>query len=287
MISRYTRHLGALILGMALVSGIANAQVQAPRPVPPQQPPVAAVITSDARQVRQQLYGMLQQYPPSVRQVLQLDPSLMTNANYMGLYPGLAAFIGQHPEIAHNPTFFIGSPEYDYQGQDSFGRNLANIFEPLAVASVFIVLICVLGWIIRGIMNHRRWLRMSKLQTETQNKLFDRFGSNEEMLSFIQTSAGKRFLESASMPMEIGPRAVSAPVGRMLWSIQIGIVMLVSGGGLEVVSYRMTDADAVTGFQVAAVVVISLGVGFILSALGSYVLSRRLGLFDPASTPSS
>ena len=128
---------------------------------------------------------------------------------------------------------------------------------------------------------------MSKLQTDTQTKLLERFGSNEELLTFIQTSAGKRFLESASMPAEIGPRAVNAPLGRMLWSVQLGIVMLVTGAGMEMVGYRLTDPDAVTGFQVAGVLVISLGTGFILSAVVSYILSRRLGLFDPASSPSS
>jgi hypothetical protein len=157
----------------------------------------------------------------------------------------------------------------------------------MAVASVFIVLISVLGWIIRSIMNHRRWLRVSKLQTDMQNKLLERFTSNEEMLAFIQTSAGQRFLESASMAAESGPRVLSAPVGRMLWSIQLGIVILVAGLGLEIVSYKLSNyEDVVTGFQVMGGIIIALGIGFILSAFGAFLLSRRLGLTDPSPTPS-
>ena len=262
-----------------LLRNLAQAQAQ-----------VAQGLNADAGQIRNQLMGIFQQYPPSVREVLQLDPVLMSNANYLALYPKLAAFLSQHPEVAHNPVFFIGLPE-NYEprsrNEESVGRSISYIIEPLALASVVIVLFSILGWIIKGIMNHRRWLRVSKLQTDMQNKLLERFTSNEEMLAFIQTSAGQRFLESASVATEPGPRTLSAPVGRILWSIQLGIVILVAGVGLEMVSYKLSNyADAVTGFQVTGGIVIALGLGFILSALGSFMLSRRLGLMDPSPTPS-
>src|SRR6185369_2042648 len=262
-----------------LLRNLAQAQAQ-----------VAQGLNADAGQIRNQLMGIFQQYPPSVREVLQLDPVLMSNANYLALYPKLAAFLSQHPEVAHNPVFFLGLPEkYDNNNyrDDSFGRNMERIIDPLMVATVIISLFAILSWIIRAIMNHRRWLRVSKLQTDMQNKLLERFTSNEEMLAFFQTSAGQRFLESASVSAETGPRILSAPVGRMLWSIQLGIVILVAGAGLEIVSYKLSEhADAVTAFQVAGGIVIALGLGFILSALGSFVLSRRLGLMDPSPTPS-
>jgi len=251
----------------------------------------APLLNGDAREVRNQLNGLLQQYPPSLRQVFQLDPTLLSNANYLSLYPSLAAFVAQHPEVPHNPAYFVGirnsNNEYD-SGMESWGRSVERITTPMIVSAVIIALMWILGWIIRAIINHRRWLRVSKLQTDMQNKLLERFTSNEEMLAFIQTSAGQRFLEAASVVAEPGPRALSAPVGRMLWSIQLGIVILVAGAGLEIVSYQLSSyADAVTGFQVAGGIVIALGVGFILSALGSFLLSRRLGLLEPAPTPST
>ena len=62
---------------------------------------------------------------------------------------------------------------------------------------------------------------------------------------------------------------------------------LVMGGGMYLVSQQLTNyEDAVTGFQVTGGLAIALGVGFILSALGSYVLSRRLGLMDSAPAPT-
>jgi len=291
--------LWGLVLMAALTGSAGVAGAQDPEAVTKQellrnlaqaQAQVAQGLNADAGQIRNQLMGIFQQYPPSVREVLQLDPVLMSNANYLALYPKLAAFLSQHPEVAHNPVFFIGLPE-NYEprsrNEESVGRSISYIIEPLALASVVIVLFSILGWIIKGIMNHRRWLRVSKLQTDMQNKLLERFTSNEEMLAFIQTSAGQRFLESASVATEPGPRTLSAPVGRILWSIQLGIVILVAGVGLEMVSYKLSNyADAVTGFQVTGGIVIALGLGFILSALGSFMLSRRLGLMDPSPTPS-
>jgi hypothetical protein len=299
MILRYSVQLGlgALFLFAALTTsaGIATAQ---PQGTPTKQElsrtqaqaQVTPGLNADARQVRDQLNDLFQQYPPSLRMVLQLDPTLLSNANYVALYPSLATFLSQHPEIAHNPAYFVGirsGLNDNIRVQDNLSFRLGQIVEPMAVASVFIVLIGVLGWIIRAIMNHRRWLRVSKLQTDMQNKLLERFTSNEEMLAFIQTSAGQRFLESASLAAEQGPRALSAPVGRMLWSIQLGIVILVAGVGLEIVSYKLSNyEDVIAGFQVAGGIVIALGIGFILSALGSFMLSRRLGLMDAPPTPS-
>ena len=293
MILRYSRQLGwgALVLSAALTISPLTASAQE-REIPAPQNllknPAAQNFSSDAREIREQLMGIFQQYPPSVREVLQMDPVLMSNANYLALYPKLAAFLVQHPEIAHNPTYFLGMPEkFRYNsGEESFGQSMERIIDPIAVAAVIISLVAILGWIIKGIISHRRWLRVSKLQVDMQNKLLERFTSNEEMLAFTQTAAGQRFLESASVIAEPGPRVLSAPVGRMLWSIQLGIVILVAGVGLQIVSYRLSEyADAITGFQVAGGIVIALGIGFILSSIGSYLLSRRLGLMDPSPTP--
>jgi len=297
MILRYSRQLGlgALVLLAALTVSAHTAGAQG-RGGPPSQENLnnllqneaAQSLNSDARAVRAQLMGIFQQYPPSVRQVLQIDPVLLSKPNYLALYPKLAAFVTQHPEIVHNPVFFLGTPEFygNNFGEESFGRSMERIITPIMVSGVIISLVAILGWIIKGIINHRRWLRVSKLQTEMQHKLLERFNSNEELLAFTQTAAGQRFLESASVPAESGPRVLSAPVGRMLWSIQLGIVILVAGVGLQMVSYRLSDyQDAVIGFQVTAGIVIALGIGFILSAIGSYLLSKRLGLMDPAPAP--
>ncbi len=214
--SKCLQVISVSILTAGLACGIANAQVTGGRGpaiirggggggrggpgIPPQG------YDSDARGVRAQMRQMLTQYPPSLFRVLQLDPTLLTNETYLSPYPALASYFAQHPEIAHNPTYFLGTAdEYQYN-ERTIAQGIARAMEPLAFASVVIILIIIIAWIIRGIMSHRRWLRVSKLQTDMQNKLLERFSSNEEMLAFIQTPAGKKFLESASIPAEVGPR---------------------------------------------------------------------------------
>src|SRR5262245_38257759 len=75
--------------------------------------PQAAVDEQTARETRDRLVQILHQYPPSVGQVLRLDPSLLSKSDYPAPYPTLAAYLGQHPEVAHNPAFFLGGPGVD------------------------------------------------------------------------------------------------------------------------------------------------------------------------------
>jgi predicted acyltransferase len=53
------------------------------------------------------------------------------------------------------------------------------------------------------------------------------------------------------------------------------------GVGFQVVSRQVTN-DAVQPLQALGVLAIALGVGFVLSALISFVISKRLGLIEPA-----
>jgi hypothetical protein len=84
-------------------------------PASPQQPSVAVTFQGDlpnARETQQRLREIFEQHPPSVREVLRIDPTLLSRADYLASYPALAAFLQQHPEIAHNPGFFLGEWQY-------------------------------------------------------------------------------------------------------------------------------------------------------------------------------
>ncbi|HEY6108156.1 MAG TPA: hypothetical protein VIV56_04550, partial [Gemmatimonadales bacterium] len=70
-------------------------------------PAIAIGNEASAEQTREQLERILDRYPPAVGRVLKLDPSLMNNPGYLAPYPLLAAFIGQHQDIVHNPGYFL------------------------------------------------------------------------------------------------------------------------------------------------------------------------------------
>ena len=242
------------------------------------------VTDTDSHETRETFHATLQRYPTEVSRVLKLDPSLMTNQSYLANYPALASFLAQHPEIAHSPAFYLDNI---YVGEDPRGENSServwrSTVEGLSIFAVMALVTGVLTWLVRTLIEHRRWSRMSKVQAEVHNKLLDRFTTNEDLLAYIQTPAGKRFLESAPIALDGAPRAVSAPIGRILWSVQVGLVLAAAGWGLTYVSGSI-EKTVSQPLYAMGVLAISIGIGFVISGVVSYVLSRRLGLWETAA----
>jgi hypothetical protein len=239
----------------------------------------AVVDERTARDTRQRLHEILDQYPPSVAQVLRLDPSLITKADYVEPYPTLAAFLAQHPEVAHNPVFFLGSAA-SMDTERSRQQVLNTIDGALAGVGLFLAFVTLAGvvmWLTRAGIDHRRWLRATKMQTDAHMKLVERLTSNEDLMAYMQSPAGQRFLSSSPMTIDVMPHTVSAPLNRILWSVQGGVVLATSGVGLWLAKANLVEQIA-QPLHVMAILAIALGVGFVLSALVSYMLSRELGL---------
>ena len=176
-------------------------------------------------------------YPPSLPRILKMDPTLLTNEGYLQPYPQLASFLKEHPQVAHNPAYFFA--QYGENGnfyretpQDRAVNMWRSTIEGFTIASVALAIFGGVTWLLKMLVDHRRWSRLSKIQTEVHNKVLDRMQSNEDLLAYIQTPAGRRFLESAPIPLE-SPRAIGAPLGRILWSAQAGAVLTVLGIGIE------------------------------------------------------
>jgi hypothetical protein len=224
--------------------------------------------------------------------VLKMDPSLLGSQEYLAAYPALAEFLLLHPEIAHNPAYFLadvrtGPEDGPVDSQTAAVDTFRQFLEGVQVFAVFLVVVFSLMWLIRTMIDYRRWSRLSKVQAEVHTKLLDRFAANESLISYMQTDAGKRFLESAPIVLESEPRSIGAPFSRILWSLQAGVVVAAAGVGLQFLSRRVPAevASSVYGFGALA---LAIGLGFVVSAGASYVLSRRLGLVPaaPREVPS-
>jgi hypothetical protein len=112
----------------------------------------------------------------------------------------------------------------------------------------------------------------------------DRFSSNEELLAYVRMPAGRRFLESGPSPLQEAAPAIAAPFTRILWSVQVGAVLLVTGLALLLLSGRVLPAMREV-FYIFGCLATALGAGFAVSALAAYILSRRLGLLErPTAT---
>lgn len=252
-------------------------------------PPVISDL--DARTTREQLRELMQRFPPDLARVLKMDPTLMRNDAYLAQYPPLAQFLAQHPDIAHNPRFYLSFVEVEGgdwpQPSDSRTesvRMMRNTMEWLGAFGFFVAGASLIAWFVRTFIDYRRWLRVSKVQTEVHNKLMERFSGTGELQAYVQSPAGRRFLESAPIPLDPGPRSLGAPLSRILWSVQAGVVFTMIGIGFEIVSRRVIQ-DVGEPMAVFSVLAIALGIGFIASGAVSYILSRRLGLLDPAPLP--
>ena len=133
------------------------------------------------------------------------------------------------------------------------------------------------GWVVRTALDHRRWQRVSKVQVDTHSKLLDRMTSGEDLRVYMESPAGRQFLESAPIALDGKTAPIAAPINRILWSIQVGVVALTLGVALQFVSRGVID-DAAQPLRVLGVLVTAIGVGFLVSAGLSYALSLRLGL---------
>jgi len=239
----------------------------------------------DAQRIRQELSALLERYPPALRSVLALDPSLLGDQPYLAPYPALGSFLNAHPEIARNPSFYLGAGLGGRLNRDAATQILemwSEVLGGLAVFAGFGLAIGLLVWLIRTLVDYRRWNRLVRVQTDVHAKLLDRFTANDDLLAYIQSPAGSRFLQSSPITLDAAPRSVGAPLGRILWSVQGGVVLVAGGIGLQVVSGRVADA-ASQPLHALGVLGIALGLGFVTSAIISFVISQRLGLIEPAS----
>src|SRR5437764_15431800 len=99
-----------LIFPILLVLATAAFAQKQPAPATTTAATIApAIINGDSRETREQFKELLRRTPSAVGVVLKLDPTLFSNQQYLDTYPALAAFVAQHPEIGHNPGFYLDS----------------------------------------------------------------------------------------------------------------------------------------------------------------------------------
>lgn len=276
----------AVAFPLALAHPAAAAQPRRAEPVPPPQATTrdvtpTAVQGLDADETRRQLEDVLKAYPSTLPRILRMDPTLLDNPTYLQPYPALLGFLAQHPEVKHNPQYFLA--EYGdnrFEGrltpQDRAIEMWRNTIEGFTIGTVVLMITSGLIWLIKTLIDQRRWSRLSKIQTDVHTKILDRFSSNEDLLAYIQTPAGRKFLESTPISVD-APRSIAAPLGRILWSAQAGAVLTVLGIGITLVSWNTLEEVAPPLAAIGAVIV-ALGVGFLVSAVLAYMLTRRFRL---------
>ncbi|MGB6975707.1 MAG: hypothetical protein WBD67_13570 [Terracidiphilus sp.] len=294
-VSRRSFWLAALLAAATLLPfSLASAQAL---------PPAADQLTDkDVAATQEQLLHLLRT-SPTLTTVVSRDPSLLSDQAYVAHNnPQLAEFIAAHPDVARNPGFYLFSHLDHPDGQrdealeqavwpdliqvkqrPSMWADFLSNMPPVLALACFLV---VLAWMIRVFLENRRWNRVFKLQSEVHGRLIDKFSTTQELASYMETDAGRRFLEAAPIPVQIdsGSRMPNA-VARVLTPLQAGVVMVLLGIGLLLL--RHTEKDMENPMLVLGTIVLMPGIGFILSAGITWVLAARLGLMPESSTASA
>ena len=284
---------------MAASVAIAQTPTQAATPV---LPAGQAVVPNDREvaEVQSELIRLLR-LSPTLTTVVSHDPSLLSNQEYVVRNnPQLAAFLAAHPDVQRNPDFYLfshlrhgdGQPDQALEravwpdvylarpGPSSWDKFWDGFIPLLAFGFALVAIL----WLARVFVENRRWNRIFKMQSEVHGKLIDKFTSNQELATYMETEAGRKFLEAAPIPVAFDQKQqVPSAVARVLTPLQAGIVMVLLGIGLLLL--RQAGVDLAKPMLVLGTVVLMPGIGFIISAGVSWLLAQRLGLI-PAEMQS-
>ena len=125
-------------------------------------PSIVTVEQPDAQRTRGELSELLQRYPPSLQGALALDPSLLGNESYLAPYPALLGYLNNHPEIARNPSFYVGEGSGPRPPRDRILEMWSDVLTGLTVFVGLSMAIGLLVWLTRTIVDYRRWSRAGR-----------------------------------------------------------------------------------------------------------------------------
>jgi hypothetical protein len=142
--------------------------------------------------------------------------------------------------------------------------------------AIMIVMIPALaGWVLWLVFRHYQLRIAARTQrTETFNRLIDKFSTAKEFVDFLQSDAGRKFMED---PLA-SPAHPLTSVRRFLLG---GIILTVLGGALMLNALRLrgqTDVNYINqalGLNYWGTIFVGGGIALMIVAAVSYQLARR------------
>jgi hypothetical protein len=142
----------------------------------------------------------------------------------------------------------------------------------------FVVVPTVFGtfaFVVWTITTNIRRTKVADSIADLHAKVLERCSANQELMGYVQSDAGRRFLESAA-------DSQSNPTSRILNAVQTGTILSLLGGASVTVSNLNRDLDIREVFGILGWLVLALGLGFLVSAGISYFLCKSWGLLNRA-----
>jgi hypothetical protein len=150
--------------------------------------------------------------------------------------------------------------------------------EEIVMLMVMPTFILVCAWGLRLLLNFIQQRRATRYQYDIQSKLLEKFGTAPELLDYLKSDAGVRFLETSMSEPRPNPQT------RILGSMQNGIVLTALGVGFMVLRPLMPAASE--PFAVFGVLSVCVGTGFLASSWMASNIARRWGLISRPGSES-
>ncbi len=126
-----------------------------------------------------------------------------------------------------------------------------------------VALIAIGVWalsLVNQVLKRRQQMRMQK-------NLLEKFASAQDLAEFLRSPAGQKYVLSFS-------EAGSSPRDSILNSVRLGIILLLVGPALCVIPVQTVEVGhAIWG---VGMVLTMLGVGFLVSAVASYFIAKKI-----------
>jgi len=144
--------------------------------------------------------------------------------------------------------------------------------EGFFIATVFLGIPTILGWIVKNYYAHQRFMKILQLKAEMNARLLDRLGTDPGVAEILKSDAQQKMFE-VTLP-EAAPRMPAAHA-RMLTSAQIALVLASFGAGLLFIRpYFQAGSDGHEALLVFGTIGVALGIGGLLSAAAAYLATR-------------
>ena len=140
---------------------------------------------------------------------------------------------------------------------------------------VLIGLYSLMAWVTRTFLVNRRLAKTAHIQAELQTRLLDKLGTAPELLAYLESPAGQRLAQAV-------PAERTNPHGRILGSVQSGIILIVIGVAVLALRGELSGDD-VHALTFVGAIGLALGIGFLASAYTAYRLSKAWGLLGDAN----
>jgi ABC-type multidrug transport system fused ATPase/permease subunit len=137
------------------------------------------------------------------------------------------------------------------------------------------VIFAVFAFVVWTIANNISRAKTARIVADLHGKVLEKCAGSQELIGYVQSDAGRRFLESAA-------NGQANPAARILNAVQAGTILSLLGGAGTIVSRMHRDVEAQEILVTFGLLIMALGLGFLVSAGISYFLCKSWGLLNQA-----